>query len=241
DYDWLGRTLRTVEAFSAFNPSSSADKTTEYTYDGDGNILTLRADEPNGAGQTTQYVYGVSAATGSDITSNDILAAVRHPDPNTGQASAAQQDTVTVNALGEIKTATDRNGTLHTYGYDILGRQINDAITTLGTGVDGSVRRIQTAYDTGGRRYLFTSYDAATGGNIVNQVQRTYNGLDQLTAEYQSHAGAVNTSTIPAVQYAYNQMAGGANNSRLLSMTYPNGRVLNYNYASGLDSNISRL
>jgi hypothetical protein len=24
-------------------------------------------------------------------------------------------------------------------------------------------------------------------------------------------------------------------------MTYPNGRVLNYNYASGLDSSISRL
>src|SRR5262249_54154501 len=56
-----------------------------------------------------------------------------------------------------------------------------------------------------------------------------------------SHSGAVNTSTTPVVQYAYNEMAGGANNSRLLSMTYPNGRVLNYSYASGLNSNISRL
>lgn len=36
-------------------------------------------------------------------------------------------------------------------------------------------------------------------------------------------------------------MASGANHSRLTSMTYPNGRVLNYNYTSGLDSNISRL
>jgi len=36
-------------------------------------------------------------------------------------------------------------------------------------------------------------------------------------------------------------MAGGANNSRLLSVTYPNGRVLSYNYATGVDSDVSRL
>ena len=36
-------------------------------------------------------------------------------------------------------------------------------------------------------------------------------------------------------------MAGGANHSRLTSTTYPNGRVIGYSYASGLDSNISRL
>jgi RHS repeat-associated protein len=47
--------------------------------------------------------------------------------------------------------------------------------------------------------------------------------------------------TTPAVQYAYSELAGGANHSRLVSMTYPNGRVLNYNYAAGLDSSISRL
>src|SRR5260370_37614227 len=36
-------------------------------------------------------------------------------------------------------------------------------------------------------------------------------------------------------------MAGGANNSRLTSMIYPNGRVLNFNYATGLDNTISPL
>ena len=52
----------------------------------------------------------------------------------------------------------------------MLGRQTADAITTLGSGVDGLVRRHTTAYDTGLRPYLFTSYDAASGGSIVNQV-----------------------------------------------------------------------
>jgi len=54
----------------------------------------------------------------------------------------------------------------------------------------------KTAYDTQGNAYLFTNYDdAASSGSIVNQVQRTFNGLGQLTAEYQANGGAVNTST----------------------------------------------
>ena len=77
--------------------------------------------------------------------------------------------------------------------------------------------------------YLLTNYDSASGGSIVNQVQRTFNGLGQLTTEYQSHSGAVNTSTTPKVQYAYTEMSGGVNNSRMTSMTYPNGRVITYN------------
>ncbi len=68
-----------------------------------------------------------------------------------------------------------------------------------------------------------------------------YNGLGQLTGEYQSVSGAVNTSTTPEMQYAYTEMASGANNSRLTSITYPNGYVLNYNYATGVDNNISRM
>jgi hypothetical protein len=72
-------------------------------------------------------------------------------------------------------------------------------------------------------------------------VQDVYNGLGQLTGEYQSHSGAVVQGTTPEVQYAYTEMSGGQNNSRLVSMTYPSGYQLNYNYNSGLDSNISRL
>jgi RHS repeat-associated protein len=105
----------------------------------------------------------------------------------------------------------------------------------------GGVRRIETAYDTGGRPYLFTSFDAPSGGNIVNQVQESFDGLGQLTADYQAHAGAVNTSSTPSVQYGYTEMAGGVNNSRQTTLTYPNGRVINYNYATGLADRISRL
>src|SRR5262249_54006111 len=141
----------------------------------------------------------------------------------------------------EAKSVTDRNGSTHAYSYDVLGRTTADAVTVLAAGLDGSVRRRETGYDTAGNPYLFTSYDAASGGNVVNQVEDLFNGLGQLTTEFQSHAGVVNTGTTPAVRYAYLEMAGGANNSRLVSETYPNGRVLSFVYSAGLDSAISRL
>ncbi len=85
------------------------------------------------------------------------------------------------------------------------------------------------------------SYSATSGGSVVHQVQRAFNGLGQLITEWQQRGAAVNTSTSPKVQYAYSEMASGANHSRLTSITYPSGYVLTYNYSSGLNSTISRL
>jgi YD repeat-containing protein len=191
-YDNLGRTTKTIEAYTDGNPTNNTNKTTEFTYDGDSNLLTVKADMPGGLFQTTQYVYGVTTAGGSLINSNDVLAATRYPDKTTGNPSASEQESYTVDALGEPLTYTDRNGNVHAYTLDVLGRQTSDAVTTLGAGVDGSIRRIATAYDTGGRPYLFTSYNAASGGSIVNQVQDAFNGFGQLITEYQATSGAVN-------------------------------------------------
>ena len=40
---------------------------------------------------------------------------------------------------------------------------------------------------------------------VVNEVLRQYNGLGQLTTEFQASAGAVNVLTTPKVQYAYTE------------------------------------
>jgi RHS repeat-associated protein len=241
DYDWLGRTRRTVEAFSTFNPSSSSDKTTEYTYDGSNHMLTLQADLASSAYQQTKFIYGVTTSGGSNVNSNDILGSMQYPDKTSGNPSSSEQETYQVNALGQRTSFTDRNGNVHSYLYDMLGRPTSNQVTTLGSGVDGAVRRIDTAYDTQGNAYLLTSYSDTGGTTIANQVQRSFNGLRQLTQEWQSHSGAVNTSTTPSVQYGWSLMSGGANHSRLTSITYPNGKVLNYNYNTGLDDSISRL
>jgi hypothetical protein len=116
-------------------------------------------------------------------------------------------------------------------------------VTTLGSGVDGSVRRLETAYNTQGQAYQFTSYDSASGGTVVNQVQRDFNGLGQIIAEYQAHGAAIDVDATPKVQYGYSEMSGGANHSRMTSMSYPNGRVITSDYGTsgGLDDRVSRL
>ncbi|VTR93557.1 rhs repeat-associated core domain-containing protein : YD repeat protein OS=Isosphaera pallida (strain ATCC 43644 / DSM 9630 / IS1B) GN=Isop_2419 PE=4 SV=1: VCBS: RHS_repeat [Gemmata massiliana] len=238
--DALGRTTRSVTNFVDGVVSDADDKSTGYAYNGAG-MTSLIAYLTGGGVQTTGYVYGVTAATGSTIESNDIARLTQWADPTTGAASSSQQEAVAVNALGQTLTSTDRNGSVHTLTYDVLGRVVSDAVTTLGSGVDGAVRRVETAYDGQGNAYLVTNYSAASGGSIVNQVQRAYNGLGQMTTEWQSHTGAVNTSTSPKVQYAYSEMAGGANHSRPASVTYPSGYVLTYNYSSGLNDSNSRL
>lgn len=86
--------------------------------------------------------------------------------------------------------------------------------------VHSMTRRIETAYDGQGNAYLVTSYDAASGGSVVSQVQRAFDGLGQLTTEWQQHGGAVSTGTSPKVQYAYSfSGSGSANQSRLPTVT----------------------
>jgi RHS repeat-associated protein len=242
--DMLGRTTQTIDDYTNGTPTASSNQTTNYTYNGIGDVLTEQAVMPSGTpSQTTGYVYGVTTAGGSNINSNDLLATLQYPDATTGNpsTSASNEESYTYNALGDETSLTQPTGTVHSNSYDVLGRPTSDTVTTMGTGVDGSVRRIDTAYDAGDRPYLFTSYADTAGTQVVNQVEETYNGLGQLTGEYQENQGAVNLSTSFEVQYAYNEMAGGQNNSRPVGMTYPNGRKIDYVYNAGVDATISRL
>ncbi len=146
----------------------------------------------------------------------------------------------TVNALGEISSYTDRNGTTHELVYDNLGRLIGDRVTVLGPNVSPLYRRIDYGYNAQGMLREITTYADLIGNAHVNHVVREFNGFAQVIAEYQSHNGLVNTFVTPKVLYTYSEMNGG-NHSRITSMTYPNGRTIDYNYAAGIDDTISRL
>ena len=241
-YNSLGETTETIAAYdpsvNSGNPTNDQNQTTLYTYDGIGDQTSMTAEDPSTGNQTTDYVYGVSAATGSTITSNDLLYQTVYP-------SNGQNDTVSqeYNALGQVTQTTDHNGNVHQYTYDTAGREISDTVTTLGAGVDGSVRRIDTTYNAQGLAYLLTSYADTAGTTIVNQVENIYTGLGQLAFQYQAVTGAVDVSTTPVVEYTYSNPSNG---SRLASMVYPNGRTIDYNYSGtnlngALDNAIGRL
>lgn len=240
-YDALGRRTRTIANATGGAPGTSTDATTNYTYDGNNHLLTLEAVQPAGTpSQITRFLYEARTATGSAINSNDLLSGKQFPDKVTGTPSTSEQETYLVNALGDRIRFSDRNGTVHSYGYDVVGRQVSDAVSTLGAGVDGTVRRIEVAYDGAGLAADFTSYDSATGGSVLNQVGRVFNGFGQLTIELQSHIGAIDLASTPKVSYGYSLTSGG-NHSRPTSLTYPDGFVVGYGYDSGIDNAISRL
>jgi hypothetical protein len=66
----------------------------------------------------------------------------------------------------------------------------------------GYVRRIDVAFNTQGLPALFTDYADPYAIRTLDQVRDAYNGLGQVTAEYQSHAGPVNIAVTPAVRYS---------------------------------------
>lgn len=211
--------------------------------DGNGDVLTMTAVQPSGGAtpnQTTAYIYGIGSTIGTDLFSNDLVLKIENPDPSTGSASTsiANDKSFTYDRQGEQITMADQNGNTHTYNFDVLARITADIITTLGSGVDGAIRRLGFSFNDAGLPYQQTSYSNTSGTTVINQVEDAYNGYGQLITQYQEHSGAVNTNTSLKVRYFYSQPTG-ANYSRLIGMMYPNGRVIDYGYtadASGIVS-----
>ncbi|MGE0413966.1 MAG: RHS repeat-associated core domain-containing protein [Verrucomicrobiales bacterium] len=77
-----------------------------------------------------------------------------------------------------------------------------------------------------------TSHDHATvgSGSVVNEAAFSYDGFNQMTTDAQSHSEAVGGGT-PTVSYA---LADGntGNTARRTSMTYPDGRILEFGSGS---------
>src|SRR5262249_3002280 len=97
-YDNLGRVIRTIDAYTNGTPTATTDRTTESTFDGNGNRLMVSAVHFGRPAEKTEYVFGATTGSGNDINSNDVLVTVKHPDLTTGlpSSSTTQQDRYTV-------------------------------------------------------------------------------------------------------------------------------------------------
>ncbi|MBN8624754.1 MAG: RHS repeat protein, partial [Planctomycetes bacterium] len=235
-FNALGKVLSRIGNYTGGCPGNDADVTVRYAYNGDGNVVGLTAVNPTTGDQTTRYVYGTTLVD-STIASNALLAAVVYPD----SVGGADQVTQSYNRQGQVVRMTDQNGTVHEYRYDLLGRVTDDVVNVLGAGIDDTVRRLGRSYDVRGLPYQLTSYADTNGTTVVNQVQNQHNGFRQLATQYQAHDGAVITASTAKVQYGYAD--GSANTARPTTFTYPNGRVLTYDYgtSSGDDDRLSRI
>ena len=172
-----------------------------------------------------------------------------HPTTGDPSGSNSNDQSYTYDDLGEkMKTVFDENGAIRAFTYDVLGRTTSDGFALTGSGEDATVRSMGYTYDTNGQLSTASSYSGYLNtGTLLNQVEEDYNGLGQLIGEYQSHSGAVNTSTTLEVKYLYAGLTGSTSDGRATGMIYPTTstdttpRQLNYVYNTGLDSNISRI
>jgi len=109
----------------------SSPQTILNTYDGDGDLLTTTNVNPGSVNQTTAYLYAAGGTVGTNIFANNLNTTVEFPDPTTGVASAssAKRRELRLQLRRPAATYTDRNGTQHSYSYDVLGREIADSVT----------------------------------------------------------------------------------------------------------------
>lgn len=244
-YDAAGRRTQVVENYlsssssssssssgTGCSPSADANRTTNVTFTADGLLATLQALNASTGNQTTTYVYGTTLSD-SEIATSFLLRSMAYPDSTGG----SDQVFLEYNRQKQRTSLADQNGSVHSYDYDLLGRLTQDRVTTLAAAIDGAIRRIEAAYEVRGLISRLTSCDTATvgSGTIENEVLFSYNSFSQSIRTYQAHAGAVNTMTTPSVQIGYAD--GSSNTIRPTSLTYPNGRVVTYDY--GADSSLS--
>jgi YD repeat-containing protein len=136
------------------------------------------------------------------------------------------------NRVGERIWKRGQNGTVHHYEFDSLGRLLHDRVTTLGSGVDGSVKRISTQYNIDGQIAKITSYDNATigSGSVVNEVKYEYDTNDLLAKELQNPSGVVTGSSL-YTGYTYDTTKNGdffTKRLRLAVQKHPDGIPITY-------------
>jgi len=259
--DAAGRRIRLIEdakpspaccgsrSCSESNRCDEGARITEYAHTPDGQLARLTLLNPETGTQVTRFVYGTTTDH-SEIARADLLRAKIYPAAEDegsplgdGYDNAYQRIEYTYNRQGQVLTMKDPNETVHAHVYDDLGRQIHDRITAFGAGIDSSVARISTAYNSRGLIETVTSLDhpAPGSGTILNQIVYAYDDFRQLAKDAQSHSGAVDGST-PAVSYLYANGAVG-NTARRIAVVYPDGRRidLSYGLVAGASDHQSRV
>lgn len=214
-----------------FQGLGAQSQTTEYAYDDQGNVLTvkdplnhttsnqydalnrLRQVTDPGLG-VTQYAYnGLDALTqvtdprnlATGYTVDGLGNLTLQSSPDTGSTTNTYDD------AGNLLTQTDAKGQLTTYAYDALNR------VTLITFQDGSKQTYLYDQGANGIGRLFSIAEVNAAGQTTSRIAYAYDSHGRVTSE---------TRTIGGVQYVTTYAYDGS--GRLVGMAYPGGRTVTY-------------
>ena len=149
-------------------PRLSSSRETRFRYDVEGRLVEMVARNGGTGDQVTRWEYGTTLLE-SGVARNDLLRAKIYPDGEQSAVFGGSGDRVEYgyNRQGELTRQTDQNATVREFGYDGLGRLKSDAVTTLGSGLDGTVRAVGRSYDERGLLQKVTSYADAAMTTVV--------------------------------------------------------------------------
>ena len=271
-YDGAQRKITTIQnrtGGSTSTPNRDNDIYTQYTYAN--GLQTQMWVDLNGNGtpdtgsvypeqndQVTTYLYGVtSTATNSpsQVNSNSLLRAIIYPDSTNTATTAAYIDgtsdadvtSYAYNALGERIYQKDPAGNVIQSSLDLQGRPTVKTVSTLASGFDGSVRRIETSYDNRGNTNDVQQFPTTTSTTARDEVQYTFDDWGNVAEINQDPDSAIGVSGRAAfnVQFSYAKVAptNARNTIRRTGMTMPDGTAVTYSYdtSGSLSDTLSRV
>jgi RHS repeat-associated protein len=208
-------------------PCVGENRTTGYQHNLDGKLKKLTSYNTATGNQVTEWIYGVTEASGSSINSNDLLWKKILP---VGSAGGDGTSIYKYNRQDQATELQDAADTIHSYAYDKLGRNTSDIASNLATGVDASILKIVRDYDDHLRLSKVGSYATAGATTPLHEVSYAYNSFGQTTADRQEHDGAVDSGTR---EVGYQFAPGTANTIRPTGMTYPSSTTTAIKYTAG--------
>ncbi|MFO0911688.1 MAG: RHS repeat-associated core domain-containing protein [Pirellulales bacterium] len=216
-YDAAGRTTYVVDNYADFNASTEAnsgggtngdqDQVVKTIYNAAGQVTELVALDRTGDGLTTtndnestKYLY--EDTNDASLVTNEI-----YPDSSDTASSGTDQVKKEYFFNGQLKRKTDQRGVVIDYEYNADRALEWEKVTTLPSGVDGTVRSIQRTYDSLRRPLEVRSFATSTGTTYVNEIEYTYDDNLGVKFSYQDHDSAVSTGSTPYVSYFYDVSA----------------------------------
>ncbi len=239
EFDDLGRSIAKIEDAGMGN----LNRKTEYQYNAAGSLVRIIHDP----GADNDYASGVWTEDGSDVDqiteyaytnwlNSEVVTEIRYPTGD-GTVGSASTDKIVFDYSqnGQITSRTDQNGNVVAYTYDTLRRKSDETLSTVGSGVDSSVRLISWDFDDAGRveyvttRSGTTSYAPTVSTDAVNQIKNTYDDGGNLIKQEQEHDGIVDGSTL-AAEFNYDTDFSTDNYKRLEYVEYPDGKRIYRGY-----------
>ena len=136
-----------------------------------------------------------------------------------------KSSTVVLDAVGNVTSATDQNGSAATMTYDNLERLTAMAITR-GAGVAGTTARTY-GYDALSRMTSATDNNDPADANDETTVSWTYDGLSRALTETQKF-GPASPTVNKTLTYTFNDGAGSPDRLNLAKIAYADGTVVRY-------------